>query len=83
MWTRERLKTSMDSKVSNLRHDLEKYIEKLKSRDVLDKLGKGLAYTTDAKGKKIKSTKDVKVGKIILSRLKDGVIESEVTKIRK
>ncbi|MBR3288942.1 MAG: exodeoxyribonuclease VII large subunit [Lachnospiraceae bacterium] len=80
---RERLKTSMDSKVSNLRHDLEKYIEKLKSRDVLDKLGKGLAYTTDAKGKKIKSTKDVKVGKIILSRLKDGVIESEVTKIRK
>ena len=80
---RERLKTSMDSKVSNLRHDLEKYIEKLKSRDVLDKLGKGLAYTTDAKGKKIKSTKDVKVGKIILSRLKDGVIESEVTKIRR
>ena len=80
---RDRLKTSMDSKVSNLRHDLEKYIEKLKSRDVLDKLGKGLAYTTDAKGKKIKSTKDVKVGNIILSRLKDGVIESEVTKIRK
>lgn len=80
---RDRLKTSMDSKVSNLRHDLEKYIEKLKSRDVLDKLGKGLAYTTDAKGKKIKSIKDVKVGNIILSRLKDGVIESEVTKIRK
>ena len=55
----------------------------LKSRDVLDKLSKGLAYTTDSKGKKIKSVKDIKVGKIILSRFKDGTIESEVTKIRK
>ena len=80
---KDKLNISIDNKVLNLKHDLEKYIEKLKSRDVLDKLGKGLAYTTDVKGKKIKSIKDVKVGNVILSRLKDGVIESEVTKIRK
>ena len=80
---KDKLNTSIDNKVLNLKHDLEKYIEKLKSRDVLNKLGKGLAYTTDIKGKKIKSVKDVKVGNVILSRLKDGVIESEVTKIRK
>ena len=80
---KDKLNTSIDNKVLNLKHDLEKYIEKLKSRDVLDKLGKGLAYTTDVKGKKIKSIKDVKVGNVILSRLKDGVIESEVIKIRK
>lgn len=79
----DRLKLVMDNQVIRLKHDLEKYIEMLKSRDVLNKLGKGLAYTTDKKGKKIKSIKDVKVGNIILSRLKDGTIESEVTKIRK
>ena len=79
----DRLKSVMDNKVLTLKHDLEKYIEMLKSRDVLNKLGRGLAYTTDKKGKKIKSIKDVKVGNIILSRLKDGTIESEVIKIRK
>ena len=79
----DRLKTVMDSKIIALRHNLEKYIEMLKSRDVLNKLGKGLAYTTDAKGRKIKSIKDTKVGNVILSRLKDGIIESRVTKIKK
>ena len=79
----DRLKTVMDSKIIALRHNLEKYIEMLKSRDVLNKLGKGLAYTTDAKGRKIKSIKDTKVGNVILSRLKDGIIESKVTKIKK
>lgn len=79
----DRLKTVMDSKIIALRHNLEKYIEMLKSRDVLNKLGKGLAYITDAKGRKIKSIKDTKVGNVILSRLKDGIIESKVTKIKK
>ncbi len=79
----DRLKTVMDSKIIDLRHNLEKYIEMLKSRDVLNKLGKGLAYITDAKGRKIKSIKDTKVGNVILSRLKDGIIESKVTKIKK
>lgn len=79
----DRLKTIMDSKIIALRHNLEKYIEMLKSRDVLNKLGKGLAYITDAKGRKIKSIKDTKVGNVILSRLKDGIIESKVTKIKK
>lgn len=80
---RVRLKSLIGNKVDVLRNDLEKYIEMLKSRDILDKLSRGLAYTTDKKGKKIKSVKDVQVGNIIMSRLKDGIIESEITKIGK
>ena len=78
---KERLKNVIDNKVSELKYNLDKYIEMLKSRDILDKLGKGLAYITDDKNKKITSIKEVKVGKIILSRVKDGTIESKVSKV--
>lgn len=80
---KDKLKTTIDNKIVNLKYNLDKYIELLKSRNVLDRIGKGLSYTTDVQGKKIVSVKNVKVGKIILSRLKDGTIESTVTKIKR
>ena len=82
-FARERLKSVMNGKVNSLKDELEKYIEMLKSRDMLDKIGKGLAYITDTKGRKIKSIKDTKVGSMIFLRVKDGNIESKVTKIMK
>lgn len=78
---KERLKNVMGNKVSELKYNLDKYIEMLKSRDILDKLGKGLAYVTDDKNKKITSIKGIKEGKIIYSRVKDGTIESKVSKV--
>lgn len=80
---KDKLKTTIDNKIVNLKYNLDKYIELLKSRNVLDRIGKGLSYTTDVQGKKIVSVKNVKVGKVILSRLKDGTIESTVTKIKR
>lgn len=80
---KDKLKTTIDNKIVNLKYNLDKYIELLKSRNVLDRIGKGLSYTTDVQGKKIVSVKNVKVGKVVLSRLKDGTIESTVTKIKR
>lgn len=77
------LKNSMHSKVQNVKSELRNYIEMLKSRDPLESISKGMAYTTNKSGKKIKSIKDVKIGALILSRVKDGTIESQVTKIIK
>lgn len=77
------LKNSMHSKLQNVKSELRNYIEMLKSRDPLESISKGMAYTTNKSGKKIKSIKDVKIGALILSRVKDGTIESQVTKIIK
>lgn len=77
------LKNSMHSKLQNVKSELRNYIEMLKSRDPLESISKGMAYTTNKSGKKIKSIKDVKIGTLILSRVKDGTIESQVTKIIK
>lgn len=77
------LNNSMQSRVQNVKSELRNYIEMLKSRDPLESISKGMAYTTNKNGKKIKSIKDVKVGNLILSRVKDGTIESQVTKIIK
>ena len=79
----ERLSISIDTKILNVKSKIEKYIEMLKARDILDKIERGLAYTTNEKGKKIKSVKEVKVGDKIFSRLSDGTIKSEVLKIVK
>lgn len=77
------LKNSIYSKLQNVKSELRNYIEMLKSRDPLESISKGMAYTTNKSGKKIKSIKDVKIGTLILSRVKDGTIESQVTKIIK
>lgn len=77
------LKNSIYSKFQNVKSELRNYIEMLKSRDPLESISKGMTYTTNKSGKKIKSIKDVKIGNLILSRVKDGTIESQVTKIIK
>ena len=79
---KEKLDNVIDNKTVEVKNKIEKYIEMLKNRDVLDKLSKGLAYVTDDKGKKLKSIKGVKKDSIILSRLKDGTIKSKVIDVK-
>ena len=79
---KEKLDNVIDNKTVEVKNKIEKYIEMLKNRDVLDKLSKGLAYVTDDKGKKLKSVKGVKKDSILLSRLKDGTIKSKVIDIK-
>lgn len=80
---RELLDASIYNRLIGLKSRLERYIEMLKGRDILDKLGRGLSVTTTVKGKKLTSINQIKKGERILSRLKDGLIESEVMSLKK
>ncbi len=80
---RELLDASIYNRLTGLKSRLERYIEMLKGRDILDKLGRGLSVTTTVKGKKLTSINQIKKGERILSRLKDGLIESEVISLKK
>ena len=77
-YLKDRIDSIINNKTLEVKNRIEKYIEMLKNRDVLDKLGKGLAYVTDVKGNKIKSAKGIKKETVLLSRLKDGTIKSKV-----
>lgn len=78
---KEKLNFEINSKLLNIKNDLKRYIEMLKARDILEKLSKGLAYTTNKQGKIIKSIKKVKKDDIIISRVVDGTITSKVTNV--
>ena len=80
---RELLDASIYNRLTGLKSRLERYIEMLKGRDILDKLGRGLSVTTTVNGKKLTSINQIKKGERILSRLKDGLIESEVISLKK
>lgn len=80
---KERMKSIMDNKLSSIKNNLSMYIEMLKSRDVLEKLSKGMSFTTSDKGKIVRSVKNVKNGDIIKSRLIDGIVSSKVVQVEK
>ena len=75
---RKRMDVTFDMRLQNVKSSLITYIEKLKSRNILDKLKSGLSYVTDAKGKKLITVNQVKKDDNISVRVKDGVIESKV-----
>lgn len=78
---KEKLSISIQNKIMSVKNDLTRYIEMLKSRDVLDKLSKGMTFTTNNKDKLLKSVKGIKKGDIIKSKLIDGTINSQVVSI--
>lgn len=80
---RELLLNAMRSKVNASKSRIAVYIEMLKSRDVLDRLSKGLVYASDKKGEKLTSVKKVKIGDEIKLRFKDGKLVTKVSKISK
>ena len=76
------LKALMDRRLVTLRHRLDIDIEKLKGLSPLDRLKGGYSYTTNDKGRNIRSTKDVLEGDNIEVYVTDGVIEAKVTDTR-
>ena len=82
-YNNEQLNKNILYKITFVKNKLNKYIDMLKSRDILDKLSKGLSYNTNVKGKKITTVKNIKVGDEIMSRMKDGSFLSVVKKIYK
>lgn len=82
-YRRDRLNFNIQNKLNICKSELDKYIEMIKSRDVLNKLGSGFASIANNNGKKIKSIKEVKVGMDIFLRIKDGNIKSKVVEVNK
>ena len=80
---KERLKAIIKHKVVIKKSDLIYYIEKLKSRNVLDKMKNGLGFVSDSKGRKIKTIKQVKKDDELNVRISDGVIRSRVLKVER
>ena len=78
---KEKLKMSINKKLLIVKNDLERYIEMLKSRNVLEKISKGMTYTLDKNNKIIKSIKKVKKGETINTRFIDGTIYSKVVNV--
>ncbi len=73
------LKALMDRRIVSLRHRLDIDIEKLKGLSPLDRLKGGYSYTTDKKGRNVRSTSDVSEGDMIEVYVTDGAIEATVT----
>ena len=81
--SKEKLQIIINNKVNDYKSSLNRYIEMFKARDILDKLSKGLAYTTNESGKLIRSVKDIRKDEIIILRLRDGIINSKVISVKK
>ena len=75
---RDKLESTINNRTIEIKNRLTKYIDMLKSRNILEKIGKGLSYVTNEKGVKVKSVKDINKGDVIFSRFKDGTIRSKV-----
>lgn len=78
----DKIRYIMNNKMTDLKSTTLYYIEKLKSRNVFDKMKAGLGFITDSKGEKITTIKKVKVGNDLNVRLVDGSIKTKVLSIR-
>ena len=77
----EKLDTGMSLKLQKYRHKLEVYIERMKGLSPLLKLEKGYAYVEDAKGRSLRSVKNIKTGESLKIHAVDGVVLARVQKI--
>ncbi len=75
----ERLQERMKSVLTDRRHALQLYIERMKGLSPLEKLSSGYSYLEDESGRNIRSVEQVSVGSRIAVRLKDGRIKAQVT----
>ena len=80
--SKQRLNDIINYKTKDIKNKILRYIDKLKSMNILDKIEKGLAYVTDDNDNKVISVKKLKKGSIINSRFADGIVKSEVVDIK-
>ena len=78
---RERMDSEMEQKLLVYRHRISVAATTLDERSPIKRLSGGYSYVTDASGKRLEKSADVKVGDGLLLYLKKGKLEAEVTKI--
>ena len=77
------LRDGMKWKLQEKRHVLGLYLERYKGLSPLGKLSQGYAFVADSLGRAVKTTVGIKPGDRMEISVTDGVIEVEVTGIRK
>lgn len=77
------LRDGMKWKLQEKRHVLGLYLERYKGLSPLGKLSQGYAFVADSRGRAVKTTEGIKPGDRMEISVTDGVIEVEVTGIRK
>ena len=77
------LRRAMDNKLQQYRHRLGIYLERYQGLSPLAKLNQGYSFVADTDGRGITSVSQVKPGDRVEISVTDGVIEVEVTGIRK
>lgn len=77
------LRDGMKWKLQEKRHVLGLYLERYKGLSPLGKLSQGYAFVADSRGRVVKTTVGIKPGDRMEISVTDGVIEVEVTGIRK
>ena len=79
----ERLQERMKYILTDRRHALQLYVERMKGISPLAKLSSGYSYLEDENGRNIRSVEQVGAGDCIIVRLKDGRLKAQVTEAYK
>ena len=74
----ERLKRSMDQKLTDRKHKIALYAERLDGVSPLKKLQQGYSYTEASDGKALRSVSQVVPSDLLLIHVTDGTIQAEV-----
>ena len=75
----ERLAAAMKKRVTDNRHRLALYIEKLKGLSPLDKLNQGYSYVADEEGKTVTDIEKIAVGDRLWIYVRNGRMQARVT----
>ena len=74
----ERLKRSIEQKLTDRKHRMALYAERLEGVSPLKKLQQGYSYTEAPDGKALRSVSQVKPSDVVLIHVTDGTIKAEV-----
>lgn len=76
----DKLAAAMQNQITQNRHRMAVYAERLKGLSPLDKLSQGYSYTTDSGGRTLTDIDKIAEGDLLRVYVKNGMIEASVTK---
>lgn len=74
----ERLENAMDAVITDKKHQLAVYIERLKGLSPLEKLNQGFSYVSDQKGRTVCDIENIAIGERLQIHVRNGLLQAEV-----
>ena len=81
--TERRLRSSITEKLTDRRHSVSLYAERMKGVSPLEKLTLGYSFVTDENGKNIRNVGSLSIGDMINIRMLNGKVKANVREIEK